>query len=157
MIDQGVTAALAARDALRSTNGDDSHNSGTGVRRTERATRKCTYTDFLKCQPLPFKGTEGVASLPNGVKEWSLSFTSATALSKIKSSLLHTLFILKLEMKLWDLKVRGTDLASYTQRYQELALLWGKMFSKESDKIEKYIGGLPDMIHGSVVERVRQR
>nr|GFA30444.1 hypothetical protein [Tanacetum cinerariifolium] len=35
MIDQGVTAALAARDALRSTNGDDSHNSRTGVRRTE--------------------------------------------------------------------------------------------------------------------------
>nr|GFA85768.1 hypothetical protein [Tanacetum cinerariifolium] len=31
MIDQGVTAALAARDALRSTNGDDSHNSGTGL------------------------------------------------------------------------------------------------------------------------------
>nr|GEV43226.1 hypothetical protein [Tanacetum cinerariifolium] len=30
MIDQGVTAALAARDALRSTNGDDNHNSGTG-------------------------------------------------------------------------------------------------------------------------------
>nr|GFC30336.1 hypothetical protein [Tanacetum cinerariifolium] len=63
MIDQGVTAALAARDALRSMNGDDSHNSETGVRRTERATRECTYTDFLKCQPLPFKGTEGVASL----------------------------------------------------------------------------------------------
>nr|GEV20398.1 reverse transcriptase domain-containing protein [Tanacetum cinerariifolium] len=63
MIDQGVTAALAARDALRSTNGDDSHNSRIGVRRTERATRECTYTDFLKCQPLPFKSTEGVASL----------------------------------------------------------------------------------------------
>nr|GFA97513.1 hypothetical protein [Tanacetum cinerariifolium] len=30
MIDQGVIAALAARDALRITNGDDSHNSGTG-------------------------------------------------------------------------------------------------------------------------------
>nr|GEU67313.1 hypothetical protein [Tanacetum cinerariifolium] len=28
MIDQGVTAALVARDALRSTNGDDSHNFG---------------------------------------------------------------------------------------------------------------------------------
>nr|GFB06864.1 hypothetical protein [Tanacetum cinerariifolium] len=36
MIDQGVTAALAARDALRSMNGDDSHNFGIGVRRTER-------------------------------------------------------------------------------------------------------------------------
>nr|GFC48868.1 hypothetical protein [Tanacetum cinerariifolium] len=29
MIDQEVTAALEARDALRSTNGDDSHNSET--------------------------------------------------------------------------------------------------------------------------------
>nr|GFB41920.1 hypothetical protein [Tanacetum cinerariifolium] len=63
MIDQGVTAALAAHDARRSTNDNDSHNSGIGVRRTERAARECTYTDFLKCQPLPFKGTEGVASL----------------------------------------------------------------------------------------------
>nr|GFA37133.1 hypothetical protein [Tanacetum cinerariifolium] len=92
MIDQGVTASLTARDALRSKNGDDSHNSETGVRRTERATRECTYTDFLKCQPLHFKGTKG-----------------------------------------------------------ELALLCGRMFSEESNKIEKYIGGLPDMIHGSVV------
>ncbi|GJY25984.1 hypothetical protein Tco_0400710 [Tanacetum coccineum] len=66
MIDQGVTAALAARDADRNTNGDDSHNSGTGVRRTERTARECTYTDFLKCQPLNFKGTEGVA----GLSQW---------------------------------------------------------------------------------------
>ncbi|GJY28789.1 hypothetical protein Tco_0404556 [Tanacetum coccineum] len=36
MIDQGVTGALAACDADRNTNGDDSHNSGTSVRRTER-------------------------------------------------------------------------------------------------------------------------
>nr|GFC31095.1 hypothetical protein [Tanacetum cinerariifolium] len=77
MIDQGVTAALAARDALRSTNGNDSHNSGTGV--------------------------------------------------------------------------KGTDLASYTQRFQELALLCERMFFEESDKIKKYVGGLLDMIHGSVV------
>ncbi|GKB42233.1 hypothetical protein Tco_0887175 [Tanacetum coccineum] len=58
MINQGVTAALAARDA--NTNGVDSHNSGTGARRNERATRECTYPDFMKCQPLNFKGTEGV-------------------------------------------------------------------------------------------------
>nr|GFA91552.1 hypothetical protein [Tanacetum cinerariifolium] len=59
--------------------------------------------------------------------------------------------IKKLEMELWDLKVKGTDLASYTQRFQELALLYGRMFSEEFDKIEKYVRGLPDMIHGSVV------
>nr|GFC00744.1 reverse transcriptase domain-containing protein [Tanacetum cinerariifolium] len=55
--------------------------------------------------------------------------------------------IKKLEMELWELKVKGTDLASYTQRLQELALLCERMFSEEADKIEKYIGGLPDMIH----------
>nr|GFC33043.1 hypothetical protein [Tanacetum cinerariifolium] len=40
MIDQGVNAALTARDANRT--GDDNHTSGTGVRRTERVTRECT-------------------------------------------------------------------------------------------------------------------
>ncbi|GJV10190.1 putative reverse transcriptase domain-containing protein [Tanacetum coccineum] len=40
MINQGVTAALAARDADRNTNGDDSHISGAGVRRTERTARE---------------------------------------------------------------------------------------------------------------------
>ncbi|GKG03879.1 hypothetical protein Tco_0314266 [Tanacetum coccineum] len=61
MIDEGVIAALAARDADRNTNDDDSHNLGTGVRRTEQTACECTYTDFLKCQPLNFKGTIGVA------------------------------------------------------------------------------------------------
>ncbi|GJR36801.1 hypothetical protein Tco_1212485 [Tanacetum coccineum] len=61
MIDQGVTAALAARDATR--NGDNSHTLGTGVRRNERVVRECTYQDFMKCQPLYFKGTEGVVEL----------------------------------------------------------------------------------------------
>ncbi|GJT31268.1 hypothetical protein Tco_0911543 [Tanacetum coccineum] len=40
MIDQGVIAALAACDADRNMNGDDSHNSGTGDRRTERTARE---------------------------------------------------------------------------------------------------------------------
>ncbi|GKF32628.1 putative reverse transcriptase domain-containing protein, partial [Tanacetum coccineum] len=34
---------------------------------------------------------------------------------------------------------------------EELALLYGRMFPEESDKIKKYVGGLPDMIHRSVV------
>ncbi|GJY22530.1 hypothetical protein Tco_0396188, partial [Tanacetum coccineum] len=33
----------------------------------------------------------------------------------------------------------------------ELALMCGMMFPEEFDKIEKYVGGLPDMIHGSVM------
>nr|GFB42270.1 hypothetical protein [Tanacetum cinerariifolium] len=124
MIDQGVTAALAARDALRSTNGDDSHNSETGVRRTERAARECTYTDFLKCQPLPFKAPKELPVFHNGVKEWSLSFTSATALLKTKS---------KNACEDDD----GQILSSKRDQETRNGALGAE--------------GLPDMIHGSVV------
>ncbi|GJT02388.1 hypothetical protein Tco_0823557 [Tanacetum coccineum] len=58
MIDQGVSDALATRDADINMNGDDSHNLEAGVRWTERVARECTYTDFMKFQPLNFKGTK---------------------------------------------------------------------------------------------------
>nr|GEZ61983.1 hypothetical protein [Tanacetum cinerariifolium] len=61
-IDQGVTNALAACDTNR--NGDDSHTSRTG--RLVQVARECTYPDFLKCQPLNFKGTEGIV----GLSQW---------------------------------------------------------------------------------------
>nr|GEY89401.1 hypothetical protein [Tanacetum cinerariifolium] len=41
--------------------------------------------------------------------------------------------------------------ANYTLRFQELALLCGRMFLEESDKIERYVGGLPKMIRGNVM------
>ncbi|GJU48453.1 reverse transcriptase domain-containing protein [Tanacetum coccineum] len=158
MINQGVTAALAARDA--NTNGVDSHNSGTGARRNERATRECTYPDFMKCQPLNFKGTEGVVKLTQWIKKMETVFriSNCSVENQIKFST-RTLLgnaltwseIKKLEVELWELKVKGTDVIGYNQRFQELALLCGRMFPEESDKIEKYVGGLPDMIHGSVV------
>ncbi|GKE33782.1 putative reverse transcriptase domain-containing protein, partial [Tanacetum coccineum] len=57
----------------------------------------------------------------------------------------------KLEIKLWNLKVRGNDVAAYTQRFQELALMCTKFLADETAKIDKYIGGLPDNIHGNVM------
>nr|GEU45517.1 reverse transcriptase domain-containing protein [Tanacetum cinerariifolium] len=57
--------------------------------------------------------------------------------------------IKKLETKMWNLKVKGTDVMSYNQRFQELALMCDRMFPEESNVVEKYVGGLPDMIHGS--------
>ncbi|GJW38506.1 hypothetical protein Tco_0064351 [Tanacetum coccineum] len=58
LIDQGVADALAACDADISMNGDDSHNSGTSVRRQAPPTCECTYPDIMKCKPLYFKGTK---------------------------------------------------------------------------------------------------
>ncbi|GJU76346.1 reverse transcriptase domain-containing protein [Tanacetum coccineum] len=48
------------------TQDDDSQNSGGGIRRPVQPARVCTYSDFMKCQPLNFKGTEGVV----GLSQW---------------------------------------------------------------------------------------
>nr|GFC75372.1 hypothetical protein [Tanacetum cinerariifolium] len=141
---------------------------------------------------LPFKGTEGVASLSQWCERMESVFHIRNCATenqvKFATCTLHSVALTwwnthvqtvgheaaygmswktlmkmmmdkycprneieKLEMELWELKVKGTDLACYTQRFQELALLCRRMFSEESDKVGKYVGGLPDMIHGSVV------
>ncbi|GJY97728.1 putative reverse transcriptase domain-containing protein, partial [Tanacetum coccineum] len=167
LIDQGVADALVARDIDRSRNDDDSHNSGMGSRRTKRTARECTYTDFLKCQPMNFKVENQVkfstCTLHGVALTWWKSHVKTVGQDGAHNMPWNTLMkmmtakycprneIKKLEMKIWELKVKGTNLASYTQRFQELALMCGRMFLKEFDKIEKFVGGLPDMIHRSVM------
>ncbi|GJW05616.1 putative reverse transcriptase domain-containing protein [Tanacetum coccineum] len=190
MINEGVTAALAARDATR--NGDDSHTSGTGARRPVQVARECTYPDFLKCQPLNFKGTEGVVGLTqwfekmesvysisnctvacqvkfatctlqgNALTWWNshVKTTTPEAVHAMPWKTLKKMMtdkycprgeIKKLEFEMWNLKVKGTDVVTYSQRFQELALMCDRMFPEEIDQVEKYVGGLPDTIHGSVM------
>ncbi|GJZ36771.1 putative reverse transcriptase domain-containing protein [Tanacetum coccineum] len=190
MIDEGVTAALAAHDATR--NGDDSHTSRTDAIRPVQVARECTYPDFLKCQPLNFKGTEGVVGLTqwfekmesvhsisnctvacqvkfatctlqgNALTWWNshVKTTTPEAAHAMPWRTLKKMMtdkycprgeIKKLEFKMWNLKVKGTDVVTYSQRFQELALMCDRMFPEEIDKVEKYVGGLPDTIHGSVM------
>nr|GFB01610.1 reverse transcriptase domain-containing protein [Tanacetum cinerariifolium] len=56
----------------------------------------------------------------------------------------------KIETEFWNLEVQGTNVTRYNQRFQELALLCVRTWPEESDRVERYIGGLPDSIHGSV-------
>ncbi|GJR21856.1 reverse transcriptase domain-containing protein [Tanacetum coccineum] len=192
LIDQGVVDALAARDADRSRNGEDNHDSGMGVRRQAPLARECTYLYFMKCKPLYFKGTKGVVKLTqwfermetvfrirNFSVENQIKFSTCTLLgsaltwwnSHVKTVGHDVAYAMtwtnlkkkmtdkycprgevkKLEGEMWNLKVKGTDVVGYNQRFQELALMCARMFPEESDKIEKYVGGLPDMIHGSVM------
>ncbi|GJU82255.1 putative reverse transcriptase domain-containing protein [Tanacetum coccineum] len=59
--------------------------------------------------------------------------------------------IQKMETKLWNLTVKGNDLTAYTQRFQELVLLCTRMVPNEEDRVERFIGGLPDNIQGNVI------
>ncbi|GKA01454.1 putative reverse transcriptase domain-containing protein [Tanacetum coccineum] len=160
-----VADALAERDADRSRNGNDSHDLGSDGKRRMPVARECTYSDFLKCQPLNFKGTKGVV----GLTQWLEKIESNSHVKTITHEVAYGMTwkslkkmmtnkycprgeIKKLEIEIWNLKVKGTDVLSYSQRFQELALMCNRMFPEESDKVEKYVDGLPDMIHGSVME-----
>nr|GEW43776.1 putative reverse transcriptase domain-containing protein [Tanacetum cinerariifolium] len=56
----------------------------------------------------------------------------------------------KLEIELWNLKVKGNDVPTYTIRFQELTLICTKFVATENEKIDKYISGLPNRIYGNV-------
>ncbi|GKD58312.1 putative reverse transcriptase domain-containing protein [Tanacetum coccineum] len=58
--------------------------------------------------------------------------------------------IKKLEIELWNLKVKGNDVPAYIECFQELALICTKFVANETEKVDKYISGLPDNIYGNV-------
>nr|GFA90529.1 hypothetical protein [Tanacetum cinerariifolium] len=70
-----------------------------------------------------------------------VKFVTCNLLGKIK----------KLEIELWNLRVKGNNVAAYTQRFEELALMCTKFLADETEKVDKYISGLPDNIYGNVM------
>nr|GEW99560.1 putative reverse transcriptase domain-containing protein [Tanacetum cinerariifolium] len=112
-----------------SRDGDNSHGLGIGKRRKVLTQRECTYTDLLKCQPMNFKGTEGVIGLTQWVEKIESIFlisncTIAGQVKMITDKYYPRGKIKKLESKYWNLRIRA--------------------------KVKRYVDGLPDMIHGCV-------
>nr|GFC21472.1 hypothetical protein [Tanacetum cinerariifolium] len=93
LIAQGVLDVLAERDATRSKISEDSHDSRTGVRRQAPLAHECTYTDFIKCNPLYFKGTEGVVELTQWFERMEIVFriSNCTVENQIKFATLWSL------------------------------------------------------------------
>ncbi|GJT22841.1 reverse transcriptase domain-containing protein [Tanacetum coccineum] len=58
--------------------------------------------------------------------------------------------IKQMENELWNLKVKGTNLTAYNQRFQELILLCPEMIPNADRLLERYIEGLPLSIKGNV-------
>ncbi|GKE41842.1 hypothetical protein Tco_1469126, partial [Tanacetum coccineum] len=104
-----------------STNGDGSHSSHGDNRRNVQTAHPCFYADFMKCQPLNFKGTEGVVGLTRWIEKMESVFN-----------------------------ISGNDVPTYTERFQELTLICTKFIANETKKVDKYISGLPDNIYGNV-------
>nr|GEU99730.1 reverse transcriptase domain-containing protein [Tanacetum cinerariifolium] len=80
-----------------------------------------TYQEFMKCQPLNFKGTKGVVGLIRWFKKMETMFYTSNCSEK------------------------------YQVKFQELAMMCTKMVLEEEDRAERFIRGLPDNIQGNVI------
>ncbi|GKE32317.1 reverse transcriptase domain-containing protein [Tanacetum coccineum] len=58
--------------------------------------------------------------------------------------------IKQMENELWNLKVKGTNLTAYNQRFQELILLCLEMVPNADRLLEHYIEGVPLRIKGNI-------
>nr|GEV58935.1 hypothetical protein [Tanacetum cinerariifolium] len=152
LIDQGVADALAVRDANNSRNDDDNHDSGTGMESVFNISN-CTVACQVKFATCTLQGN-ALTWWNSHVKTITPKVAHAIPWRILKKMMIDKYCprgeIKKLKIEMWNLKVKGTDVVSYNQRFQELALMCNRMFPKESDKIEKYVGGFPDMIYESI-------
>ncbi|GJX14077.1 putative reverse transcriptase domain-containing protein [Tanacetum coccineum] len=105
---ESVQAMIDQTLLRNSTNGDGSHSSHEDDRRNVQTTRPCFYADFMKCQPLNFKGNKGVVSLTWWIEKMESVFNISGCAIK------------------------------------------NQFVANETEKVDKYITGLPDNIYGNV-------
>ncbi|GKA47249.1 putative reverse transcriptase domain-containing protein [Tanacetum coccineum] len=110
-------------------NGNGNHNEND--RDAMPVVRECTYLVFMKCQPLNFKGTEDVV----GLIMWFEKIETLFHISNCREKYQRTI---------------GAD-AAFAMSWREIMKLMAEMSPEEEDRVEKFIGGLPDNIQGNVI------
>ncbi|GJX58070.1 hypothetical protein Tco_0289460 [Tanacetum coccineum] len=135
-------------DGGNSENGNPNEN-GRGVMPVARV---YTYKDFVKCQPLNFKGTKGVVGLTRWFEKMETVFHISNCL-KVYQVKYATYTLLDSALTWWNSHKRtvGVD-AAFAMTWRDLMKLMTEvMVPKEEDQIESYVGGLPDNIQGNVM------
>nr|GEW85767.1 reverse transcriptase domain-containing protein [Tanacetum cinerariifolium] len=142
-------------------NGQDKNRNGDG-RGDRPVAHECTYQDFMKCQPLNFKGTKGVVGLIRWCEKMETMFHISNCPERYPVKY-ATCTLLDSALTWWNSHKRtiGTD-AVYALSWrelmklmievlQELTMMCTKMVPEEEDRVEKFIRGLPDNIQGNVI------
>ncbi|GJU01560.1 putative reverse transcriptase domain-containing protein [Tanacetum coccineum] len=144
MTPESIQAMIDRAIQRNSTQDDGSQSSGGGIRRPVQPARVCSYPDFMKCQPLNFKGTEGVV----GLSQWLKKIESVFHISVVPLENPKTLGHDAAYAITW-----GTLKKKLTDKYcpKELALMCTKFLADKTERVDKYIRGLPDNIHGNVM------
>ncbi|GJR63148.1 reverse transcriptase domain-containing protein [Tanacetum coccineum] len=157
LIDQGVAAAMAEAEASRVRNGHNS-NGTEGVVGLTRWFEKMESVFSISNCTTSYQVKFVTCTLQDDALTWWNAHVKTTAPEAVHAIPWVTLRkmmtdkycprgkIKKIKTEMWNLKVKDTDVVAYSRQFQQLALMCSKMFPEEIDKIEKYIGGLPDMI-----------
>nr|GFC01421.1 reverse transcriptase domain-containing protein [Tanacetum cinerariifolium] len=110
--------------------GEGSNTNETGGQDRAPLVYECTFSSFMKCNPTPFHGLDVAIG-----KSWG----------NIKKMMLEEFCpdeeVQRMEDELRSLKLRDTNIASYTQRFHELVLLCPKAVPTKKKKVERYIKG----------------
>ncbi|GJX84704.1 putative reverse transcriptase domain-containing protein [Tanacetum coccineum] len=145
---ESVQAMIDQALLRNSTNGDGSHSSHGDNRRNVQTARPCFYADFMKCQPLNFKGAEGVVGLTRWIEKMESVFNiSGCALEKsgkFATTLVRCCFDL-VEWSDKNLRSRGIrhDLGS-TQEEDDGQVLSASCQTQDIDEILKLANDLMD-------------
>ncbi|GJU07075.1 putative reverse transcriptase domain-containing protein [Tanacetum coccineum] len=146
LVADSVTAALEAQAATMENT--DNTNRNTGEREAHVA-RKCSYKEFISCQPFNFKGSEGAVGLIRWFERTESVFSRSNCTEDYKYC--PRTEVQKMEDEFYHLTVKGNDLKTYVRRFQELATLCPTMVPDSEKMMEVFIGGLPRSIKGNVI------
>nr|GEZ42532.1 putative reverse transcriptase domain-containing protein [Tanacetum cinerariifolium] len=125
--------------------------------------RECSFTEFLKCGPTQFQGTEGAIGLVRWFEKMENTFEISECVEgkkvKFSTATLHGRALTwcnfqevqRLEEELRHLKLRDMNIAAYTERFNELAFLCPDVVPNEKKKVKLYTKGLPEIIKSNVV------
>ncbi|GJV41530.1 putative reverse transcriptase domain-containing protein [Tanacetum coccineum] len=143
MIKENVDAAISAEQARHANVGNDARGSGQARGQdVTPATRECTFVRFMKCNPTTFREGKKV--------RFAVVTLQGPALTWWNTKVATMEEVQRIEHELWNLKVKEYNIVTYTQRFNELALMCPRMVEPERVKVDAYIRGLTDNIKGEV-------
>ncbi|GJV03173.1 putative reverse transcriptase domain-containing protein, partial [Tanacetum coccineum] len=134
MTPESIQAMIDQALLRNSTNGDGSHSSHGDNRRNMQTARPCFYADFMKCAALTWWNGQIRTLGPE-----AYAMTWEVLKKKMTDMYCPQGEIKKLEIELWNLKVKGNDVSAYTECFQELTLICTKFIANETEKVDKYI------------------
>nr|GEW27860.1 reverse transcriptase domain-containing protein [Tanacetum cinerariifolium] len=102
-----------------STNEDRSHSSHEDNRKNVQTVRPCFYADFMKCQPLNFKGTEGVVSLTRWIEKIESVFqiSGCAVENQVKFA---NCTLLDVALTWWNKQIRSLGPDAYSMTWEVL-------------------------------------